>query len=98
MFRGKKNSLDIGKVVAFNDEPEMDAWDGDECNQYVGTDSTIFAPYMDVNDGIWAYEPAVCRSLGGVNIYFIYFHYTYGTMSLHFHFHNIFNFRIILKR
>lgn len=69
MFRGKKNSLDLGKVVAFNDEPEMDAWDGDECNQYVGTDSTIFPPYMDVNDGIWAYEPAVCRSLGGVNIY-----------------------------
>lgn len=64
MFRGKKNSADIGKVVAFNDEPEMDFWDGDECNQYVGTDSTIFASYMDVNDGIWAYEPSVCRSLG----------------------------------
>lgn len=64
VFRGKKNSPDIGKVIAFDGEPEMDVWDGDECNQFVGTDSTIFAPYMDVKDGIWAYEAAVCRSLG----------------------------------
>lgn len=42
----------------------MDYWGTEECNQYVGTDSTIFAPYMDKNDGIWAYEPSVCRSLG----------------------------------
>lgn len=65
VFRGKKNSPDIGKVVAFDDEEEMDVWDGDECNQYVGTDSTIFAPFMNREDGVWAYEPSVCRSLGG---------------------------------
>lgn len=53
VFRGKKNSPDMGRVVAFNDEPEMDVWDGDECNEYVGTDSTIFPPYMDPKDGIW---------------------------------------------
>lgn len=71
VFRGKKNSADIGRVVAFNDEPEMDVWEGDECNQYVGTDSTIFAPYMDVNDGIWAHEPSICRSLGAVFLFFL---------------------------
>lgn len=53
VFRGKKNSEDMGRVVSFNGEPEMDAWDGDECNEYVGTDSTIFPPYMDEMDGIW---------------------------------------------
>lgn len=36
----------------------------DDCNQFVGTDSTIFSALMDVNDGIWAYEPSICRSLG----------------------------------
>lgn len=53
VFRGKKNSQDMGRVAAFNNEPEMKFWDGDECNEFVGTDSTAFPPYMDVNDGIW---------------------------------------------
>lgn len=64
VFRGKKESSYVGKVAAFNDESEMDVWKGEECNQFVGTDSTIFPPYMNENDGVWAYEPAVCRSLG----------------------------------
>nr|AOT85638.1 sensory neuron membrane protein 1E [Mayetiola destructor] len=64
VMRGVKNYNEIGKVVAFNGETEMDVWPEDECNQYVGTDSTIFSSLMDVNDGIWAYEPAICRSLG----------------------------------
>lgn len=64
VFRGAKISADIGHVVAFNEEEEMSAWDGDECNQYVGTDSTIFPPYLNKKDGIWAYEPSICRSLG----------------------------------
>lgn len=74
VFRGKKNSIDMGRVIAFNDEPEMDIWeDESECNQYVGTDSTIFPPYMDKMDGIWAYEPSVCRSLGAVILFYCIF-------------------------
>lgn len=63
VFRGKKKNKDIGHVVALDGQERMDKW-RDECNEYIGTDSTVFAPYTDVNDGIWGYEPTVCRSLG----------------------------------
>lgn len=68
VLRGKKNSADLGRVVAFNGEPEMDIWDEDQCNQFVGTDSTIFPPYLDIKDGIWAYEATICRSLGATYV------------------------------
>lgn len=63
VFRGKKNSDLVGRIAAYNDEEENDMWKGEECNQYVGTDSTIFPPYMNETDGIWAYEAAICRSM-----------------------------------
>lgn len=53
VFRGKKNSEDLGRVVAFNDESEIDVWKGEECSEYRGTDSTIFPPFMNASDGIW---------------------------------------------
>lgn len=53
VFRGRKNSEDLGRVVAFNDEPEIEVWHSDECAEYQGTDSTIFPPFMNGSDGIW---------------------------------------------
>ncbi|XP_055299621.1 sensory neuron membrane protein 1-like [Sitodiplosis mosellana] len=64
VYRGKKNYRDLGRVISFNGETEMNAWDEDECNTYVGTDSTIFPAFMSKEEGIWAYEPSICRSLG----------------------------------
>lgn len=68
VFRGAKKSADIGRVISFDGETEMDVWPDDECNQYIGTDQSIFPPYLKLEDGIWAFEPSnftydICRKM-----------------------------------
>lgn len=58
-----KNIADLGRVIEFNEQPELDVWDGDECNQLRGTESSIFPPFKDKREGVWAFEAGVCRSM-----------------------------------
>lgn len=53
VFRGKKNYKDLGRILAFNEDSELNVWKEDECDEFMGTDATIYPPYMNVNDGIW---------------------------------------------
>ncbi|XP_062554263.1 sensory neuron membrane protein 1-like isoform X2 [Armigeres subalbatus] len=64
VYRGVKNIKDLGRVVTYNGETEMDMYDGDECNKFVGTDSTIFPPFLTTKDKLWAWSPEICRSMG----------------------------------
>lgn len=66
-MRGKKNLSDIGRVVKVNDEEMLEVWDDGSCNDFVGTDSTIFPPFMSAEEGLWNYQPAMCRSLRAVH-------------------------------
>ncbi|XP_037942188.1 sensory neuron membrane protein 1-like [Teleopsis dalmanni] len=62
--RGIKVSRNVGQVLQFDYEDELSVWDGDECNRFRGTDSTIFAPLMSPKDGLWSFSGDLCRSLG----------------------------------
>lgn len=62
--RGKENIKDLGRVVALNGKPEMKVWDAPECNQIVGTDTTIFPPFTQSSEDLISFSPDVCRSMG----------------------------------
>lgn len=64
VYRGIKNIHDVGKMVSFNGETEMDAFDGDECNEIKGTDGLFYPPFLNEDDVIWSFSSAICRSLG----------------------------------
>lgn len=51
-------------MVSFNGETEMDAFDGDECNEIKGTDGLFYPPFLNKDDVIWSFSSAICRSLG----------------------------------
>ncbi|XP_067633281.1 sensory neuron membrane protein 1-like [Eurosta solidaginis] len=62
--RGVKVSRDVGRVLEFDDEEKLSVWDGDSCNQFRGTDTTIFPPLLKPKEQIWSFAADICRSLG----------------------------------
>ncbi|XP_070515757.1 sensory neuron membrane protein 1-like isoform X1 [Cardiocondyla obscurior] len=63
VLRGVKNFKDVGRVLEFDGKPALDIWPEDHCNEYNGTDSTIFAPLFGPDDDIVSFGYEICRSL-----------------------------------
>lgn len=63
VLRGVKNLQDVNRIIEYDEETEMDVWDGDECNEIRGTDGTVWPPYLDVGKDVYAFSPALCRSI-----------------------------------
>ncbi|XP_043284448.1 sensory neuron membrane protein 1 isoform X2 [Venturia canescens] len=63
--RGLKDVKDVGKVVEFKGEPRLSMWaEEGTCNEFNGTDSTIFHPYLFENEDVVSFSPDICRSMG----------------------------------
>ncbi|XP_014467437.1 PREDICTED: sensory neuron membrane protein 1-like isoform X2 [Dinoponera quadriceps] len=63
VMRGIKNFKDVGRVLEFDGKPALDIWPEDHCNQFNGTDSTIFPPLFGPDDDIVSFGFEICRSL-----------------------------------
>ncbi|XP_014488833.1 PREDICTED: sensory neuron membrane protein 1-like [Dinoponera quadriceps] len=66
--RGIKNHKDVGRVLSLGNETRMSIWPGSPCNDFRGTDGTIFPPFLSKERQVWAHFPDICRSIGAYYI------------------------------
>lgn len=63
MLRGSKKINRLGKVVEFEEQPQITSWSGPDCNLYRGTDSSVFQPYLSADQPLWYFEWILCRAM-----------------------------------
>ncbi|XP_072940393.1 xanthine dehydrogenase-like [Epargyreus clarus] len=59
--RGITNVMEVGRVVAIDGKTEQDKWTG-TCNEYQGTDGTVFPPFLTEADRLESFSGDLCRS------------------------------------
>nr|AKN78948.1 sensory neuron membrane protein 1 [Ectropis obliqua]AZB86632.1 sensory neuron membrane protein 1 [Ectropis obliqua] len=59
--RGIKNVMEVGTVVAIDGNPQLTVW-RDTCNNYSGTDRTVFPPFLTDKDRLQSYTEDLCRT------------------------------------
>jgi len=68
VYRGIKNYEDVGRVLTIGNETKMDLWSGNPCNNFRGTDGTIFPPFLSKEKEVWVHSLDLCRSIGAYYI------------------------------
>ncbi|XP_032687350.1 sensory neuron membrane protein 1-like [Odontomachus brunneus] len=63
VLRGIKNYEDVGRVLSLGNGTKMNFWSGSPCNDFRGTDGTIFPPFLSNDKLVWAHFPDICRSI-----------------------------------
>lgn len=58
---GLKNPYDVGRVTKWGNKTEMNVWTTKACNQFEGTDSTIFPAFLTEEEGVVSFAPDLCR-------------------------------------
>jgi hypothetical protein len=64
VLRGIKNYRDVGRVLSLGNQTKMSVWPDSPCNDFRGTDGTIFPPFLSKKENVWAHFPDICRSIG----------------------------------
>lgn len=59
--RGAENSLDLNKVVEFNNKSTMRIWPTKECNKIKGTESSVYHTLLEDKETLYGYVPILCR-------------------------------------
>lgn len=62
-LRGKKNIRDLGRVIEYNGQTELDAWYEDHCNEIWGSDGTIYPPFQTKEETYRIFIPQMCLSM-----------------------------------
>lgn len=62
--------MKLGTVVQHNNKPNISVWNDDYCDQFNGSDGTIFHPFFDKNgkDDIVVFNTDLCRN---INCHFV---------------------------
>ncbi|PSN29632.1 hypothetical protein C0J52_27456 [Blattella germanica] len=63
--RGVKDVSEIGRIVSYKDQPRMTVYNSPKCNEYLGTDGSIFPPFLKDGPPVQAYAPDLCRCTDG---------------------------------
>lgn len=60
---GLLDATKIGRIKTWNGMNTLYNWKGDTCNKIVGTDGTIFRPYLNFDDvqSVHVYNTDACR-------------------------------------